>query len=251
MVRRPQAQSRARVDPVSNNGAGQDGDWLRRGKSVRNALAETWGAMAEVCFELSEAEWALPTECPGWDVKDQFSHLIGIERAIMGEPVPEWDAAPRCARQERVRGHQRALRRRATGPARIGRAGGIRRGHRDAPGPVGRPDGGGLGRTGMEPRRRGASRGVHDRPRLRQLGARTRCPARPRSSWRRRERGVGHLARPRPGRHALRRGQAGRLLRRHRRALPGGGARGRRTRLHGCRGGWARPSGGQRCCARP
>ena len=40
--------------------------------------------------ELSEAEWALPTECPGWDVKDQLSHLIGIERAIMGEPVPEW-----------------------------------------------------------------------------------------------------------------------------------------------------------------
>jgi uncharacterized protein (TIGR03083 family) len=76
---------------VSNNGAGQDGDWVRRGTSVRNALAETWGAMAEVCLELSESEWALPTECPGWDVKDQFSHLIGIERAIMGEPIPDWD----------------------------------------------------------------------------------------------------------------------------------------------------------------
>ena len=57
---------------------------------ARNALAETWGALAEVCFELSDTEWALPTECPGWDVKDQLSHLIGIERAIMGEPVPEW-----------------------------------------------------------------------------------------------------------------------------------------------------------------
>ena len=40
---------------------------------------------------LSATEWALPTECPGWDVKDQLSHLIGIERAIMGEAVPEWD----------------------------------------------------------------------------------------------------------------------------------------------------------------
>ena len=57
----------------------------------RDALAETWGALAEVCFELSDTEWALPTECPGWDVKDQLSHLIGIERAIMGEPAPEWD----------------------------------------------------------------------------------------------------------------------------------------------------------------
>ena len=31
-----------------------------------------------------------PTECPGWSVKDQLSHLIGIERAIMGEPAPAW-----------------------------------------------------------------------------------------------------------------------------------------------------------------
>ena len=62
-----------------------------RGVRARNALGETWGALAEVCSELSETEWALPTECPGWDVKDQLSHLIGIERAIMGEPVPEWD----------------------------------------------------------------------------------------------------------------------------------------------------------------
>jgi uncharacterized protein (TIGR03083 family) len=46
--------------------------------------------LAEVCLDLSDTEWALPTECPGWDVKDQLSHLIGIERAIMGEPVPEW-----------------------------------------------------------------------------------------------------------------------------------------------------------------
>jgi uncharacterized protein (TIGR03083 family) len=75
---------------MSDNGAGQEGDWLRRGFRVRNALAETWGALAEVSSGLSETEWALPTECPGWDVKDQVSHLIGIERAIMGEPVPEW-----------------------------------------------------------------------------------------------------------------------------------------------------------------
>ena len=34
---------------------------------------------------------AWPTECPGWDVKDQLSHLIGIERALMGEAAPAWD----------------------------------------------------------------------------------------------------------------------------------------------------------------
>ncbi len=76
---------------MDDNGAGQDGDWVRRGLRARNALAETWGALAEVCSDLSETEWALPTECPGWEVKDQLSHLIGIELAIMGEPVPDWD----------------------------------------------------------------------------------------------------------------------------------------------------------------
>jgi uncharacterized protein (TIGR03083 family) len=78
------------VGPMGDNGAGQEGDWLRNGLRARNALGETWGGVAEVCADLSVAEWALPTECPGWDVKDQLSHLIGIELAIMGEPVPEW-----------------------------------------------------------------------------------------------------------------------------------------------------------------
>ena len=75
---------------MDDNGAGQEGAWLQQGQTARNALAETWGALAEVCATLADTEWALPTDCPGWDVKDQLSHLIGIERAIMGEPVPEW-----------------------------------------------------------------------------------------------------------------------------------------------------------------
>ena len=83
------------------------------GQRNRAALAETWGALAEVCHELSDTEWALPTECPGWDVKDQLSHLIGIEQAIMGEPAPEWDGPLGDAREERLRGDQRALRGRA------------------------------------------------------------------------------------------------------------------------------------------
>jgi uncharacterized protein (TIGR03083 family) len=73
-----------------DNGAGQEGDWVQLGKRNRVALAETWGSLADVCRELSDTEWALSTECPGWDVKDQLSHLIGIEQAIMGEPAPQW-----------------------------------------------------------------------------------------------------------------------------------------------------------------
>ncbi len=56
------------------------------------ALGETWGGLSDVTHELSAGEWSLPTECPGWDVKDQLSHLIGIERSIMGEPEPAWNA---------------------------------------------------------------------------------------------------------------------------------------------------------------
>jgi uncharacterized protein (TIGR03083 family) len=73
------------------NGAGQGSGWFEVGRAATVALRETWEGLAEACFELSDTEWALPTECPGWDVKDQVSHLIGIERTIMGEPAPAWD----------------------------------------------------------------------------------------------------------------------------------------------------------------
>ncbi len=76
---------------MGDNGAAQDGGWQQRGVEATAALAETWEALAEVCRELSATEWGLPTECPGWDVKDQLSHLIGIERSLLGEAAPEWD----------------------------------------------------------------------------------------------------------------------------------------------------------------
>jgi uncharacterized protein (TIGR03083 family) len=76
---------------MSDNAAGQDAAWAQLGVKAMAALRETWESLAEACRELSSAEWALPTACPGWDVKDQLSHLIGIERSIMGEPVPAWD----------------------------------------------------------------------------------------------------------------------------------------------------------------
>ena len=42
------------------------------------ALAETFGP----------ADWELPTECPGWSVRDQVSHLTGVERGLLGEADP-------------------------------------------------------------------------------------------------------------------------------------------------------------------
>src|SRR5579864_6815517 len=94
MVTFPSRTARARVGLMGDNDAGQEGGWLQRGLLATEALGETWDSLADATHELSAAEWALPTECPGWDVKDQLSHLIGIERTIMGDAPPEWDGPP-------------------------------------------------------------------------------------------------------------------------------------------------------------
>ena len=54
-----------------------------------DALEQTWRSTASLCHELSDDDWDKPTRCPGWSVKDQLSHLVGLERVLMGEPHPE------------------------------------------------------------------------------------------------------------------------------------------------------------------
>jgi uncharacterized protein (TIGR03083 family) len=51
-------------------------------------LAEEWGAIEAMAREFADAEWDLPSECPGWTVRDVLSHVIGIERALLGDPAP-------------------------------------------------------------------------------------------------------------------------------------------------------------------
>lgn len=55
---------------------------------VVDALAEVWGSTAEACRGLADADWEQPTDCPGWTVRDQLAHLIGIERVLLGEDAP-------------------------------------------------------------------------------------------------------------------------------------------------------------------
>ena len=54
-----------------------------------DAFEQTLRSTAAVAATLSEPEWALPTECPGWSVQDVVSHLIGVERVLRGEAEPE------------------------------------------------------------------------------------------------------------------------------------------------------------------
>jgi uncharacterized protein (TIGR03083 family) len=55
-------------------------------QTVRSTIALASG------FEAGD--WELPTECPGWTVKDQVAHLVGVERMLLGdsEPVHELPA---------------------------------------------------------------------------------------------------------------------------------------------------------------
>ncbi len=51
-------------------------------------LAEVWSSLVRACEQVDDSQWELATDCPGWTVKDQLSHLIGVERMIRGEPSP-------------------------------------------------------------------------------------------------------------------------------------------------------------------
>ncbi len=60
----------------------------RHHEPVVDHLVEVWASTARACHRLSEWQWSAGTDCPGWTVKDQLSHLVGIERMILGDPAP-------------------------------------------------------------------------------------------------------------------------------------------------------------------
>jgi len=64
-------------------------------EAVVDHLAEVWASLTAACSDLTDAQWGSPTDCPGWTVRDQLSHLIGIERLVMGdESPPPLDVVP-------------------------------------------------------------------------------------------------------------------------------------------------------------
>ena len=65
-------------------------------------LIASWEGAArgvyEVALPLSDDEWRLGTQCPGWSVGDVVAHVVGIEKELLGErdPAhePDWAALP-------------------------------------------------------------------------------------------------------------------------------------------------------------
>ena len=52
-------------------------------------MADVWNSIANLCGPLSADEWRTATDCPGWSVQDQVSHLAGSETGILGDPDPD------------------------------------------------------------------------------------------------------------------------------------------------------------------
>ncbi len=68
---------------------------------VVDQLAEVWASFAAACDGVGAVQWELPTDCPGWTVKDQLAHVIGVERMVLGdEPPPPLQAVPDHVRNE-------------------------------------------------------------------------------------------------------------------------------------------------------
>jgi uncharacterized protein (TIGR03083 family) len=49
------------------------------------AFEQTARSMLALGGELHAGDWTRATECPGWSVKDQYSHILGVERYLLGE----------------------------------------------------------------------------------------------------------------------------------------------------------------------
>ncbi|MGH3239674.1 MAG: maleylpyruvate isomerase family mycothiol-dependent enzyme [Spirillospora sp.] len=53
------------------------------------AYEQTIRSTLALAATFTEPDWHVPTECPGWTVKDQLAHLVGVELNLLGEPDPE------------------------------------------------------------------------------------------------------------------------------------------------------------------
>ena len=64
---------------------------VSRSNAAIEGLAEVWGSLVALGSTLTEDQFEVPTDCPGWTVKDQFSHVIGTELLLEGAVAPNGD----------------------------------------------------------------------------------------------------------------------------------------------------------------
>ncbi len=62
-------------------------------EGVLAALYEEWDSLLALADELGPDDWERPTACPGWSVKDNYSHVIGTEMMLAGRDNPDVDVS--------------------------------------------------------------------------------------------------------------------------------------------------------------
>jgi len=61
--------------------------------SIEN-LGIVWPSIDQLCSDLPDGQWDLPTGCPGWTVKDCVFHLVDYEARALGRPAPRHEPGP-------------------------------------------------------------------------------------------------------------------------------------------------------------
>jgi uncharacterized protein (TIGR03083 family) len=56
---------------------------------VSRDLIDSWRSFKALVESLEESELNYETQCPNWRVRDVVAHIIGIEKMLLGEPVPD------------------------------------------------------------------------------------------------------------------------------------------------------------------
>lgn len=59
------------------------------------AFEQTASAVVDLGMSCREADFDRETQCPGWTVKDQVSHLVGAEKRLTGAPTPRAEVTDR------------------------------------------------------------------------------------------------------------------------------------------------------------
>ena len=54
---------------------------------IVSCLDIVWESMSGLCESFTEDLWKRATDCPGWSVQDQLSHITGSESRLAGNPT--------------------------------------------------------------------------------------------------------------------------------------------------------------------
>lgn len=57
-------------------------------QSLLDAYDDALHSFHQLATTLRDDQWALPTDCPGWTVREQVAHVLALELQLGGQPLP-------------------------------------------------------------------------------------------------------------------------------------------------------------------